>query len=697
MPDGSNIVAPVDAPPASSIRPNPDYVPAYQEQPPSWLYDVDQGTGVSRTTYFGEVFIGGQAAGNRVATQADIAASTTGVSSFNTRTGAVTLTLGDVTGAGGAPLASPGFTGTPTAPTAAPGTATTQLASTAFVTAAIGVVQGASVASFNGRVGAVNLTTGDVTGAGGAPVASPALTGTPTAPTASAGTASSQIATTQFVSNAIAGAVVSWNGRTGSVSLQLSDVLSVGGAPINSPTFTGVPAVPTAAPGTATTQAASTAFVTNAVTGATVGVSSFNTRQGAVTLTTADVVAAGGAPITSPNLTGTPLAPTATAGTSTTQLATTAFVANAIAAQSTGVTTWNGRNGVVTLQLADITSVGGAPLASPTFTGTPVSTTPAPGDNSTKIATTAYVAAYAPLASPALTGTPTVPTAAPATNTTQAASTAFVTAALPVASSTAPVMDGVAAVGTGTTWARADHVHPTDTSRAAASALAGYLPLAGGTLTGAVNGTSLTMSGPVNGASATMSGSIISTNGIVVSQTATNPGFFLRNASATVTGYLQFDTPSGQVQLFNNFAGGGQAAITITPTFNVNCAPYCPGGGAWGNASDARIKSVLGDYTTGLDAILALRPISYRYRGNDTESASGISPHKVAAERGTVFVGLVAQEAEHAFPGMVTKRKGFIDGREHGDVRDLNNSELVYALVNAVKALATRVAALESL
>ncbi len=45
---------------------------------------------------------------------------------------------------------------------------------------------------------------------------------------------------------------------------------------------------------------------------------------------------------------------------------------------------------------------------------------------------------------------------------------------LPAASSTAPKMDGTAAVGTGTTWARADHVHPTDTSRASASDLSSH-------------------------------------------------------------------------------------------------------------------------------------------------------------------------------------------------------------------------------
>ena len=45
---------------------------------------------------------------------------------------------------------------------------------------------------------------------------------------------------------------------------------------------------------------------------------------------------------------------------------------------------------------------------------------------------------------------------------------------VPAASSTTPAMDGTAAVGTGTTYARADHVHPTDTSRYAATNPSGY-------------------------------------------------------------------------------------------------------------------------------------------------------------------------------------------------------------------------------
>ena len=45
---------------------------------------------------------------------------------------------------------------------------------------------------------------------------------------------------------------------------------------------------------------------------------------------------------------------------------------------------------------------------------------------------------------------------------------------VPAASSTTPAMDGAAAVGTGTTFARADHVHPVDTSRYAATNPSGY-------------------------------------------------------------------------------------------------------------------------------------------------------------------------------------------------------------------------------
>jgi hypothetical protein len=281
--------------------------------------------------------------------QTAVADSTAGVASFNTRTGIVTLTGADITNAGGAVLNSPAFTGTPTAPTAAPGTSTTQLATTAFVLTESGFAPLASpaftgiptaptptpgtnttqlatsafvvsalaginigVATFNGRQGAVSLIANDITAAGGAILASPAFTGTPTAPTPPPGDSSTRLATTAYVQT------------------------SSGFAPIASPAFTGVPTAPTAALGTNTLQLATTAFVLNEIASSTAGVASFNGRTGAVTLQANDLTAAGGALLNSPALTGSPSAPTAALGTSTTQLATTAFVAAATAAATAG-------------------------------------------------------------------------------------------------------------------------------------------------------------------------------------------------------------------------------------------------------------------------------------------------------------------------------------------------------------------------
>ena len=334
----------------------------------------------------------------------------------------------------------------------------------------------ATVTSFNFRNGAVMLEHGDIICAGGAPIASPAFVGCPTAPSPSPSSNSNRLATTSWVNSSLA-------------------TLTLEYAPLDSPNFSGVPTAPTAALGSADGQIATTAFVMNAVSESTTGVASFNSRTGAVTLTTADITGAGGAllastvatfngrsgavnliandisgasgallaspafsgtptaptpalgdnstrlattafvasqsgfaPLASPAFSGIPTAPTAAVGVNTTQLATTAYVLAAVAASTAGVSSFNSRTGAVTLAANDISAAGGALLASPLFTGTPAAPTAAVGVNTTQLATTAYVlaAGFAPLASPTFTGTPAAPTAAAATSTTQIATTAFV-------------------------------------------------------------------------------------------------------------------------------------------------------------------------------------------------------------------------------------------------------------------------------
>jgi hypothetical protein len=206
------------------------------------------------------------------------------VRSFNGRVGSVALLAGDVSGVGGALLASPAFTGVPSAPTPVPATDnTTKLATTAFVQSAITQAAPLSVQSWNGRNGAVTMTLADITSIGGAPINSPALTGTPTAPTAPAADSSTKIATTAFVQAAmgVGAGVTSWNGRAGAVNMTLGDITSLGGAPINSPAFTGTPTAPTVAPGTdSSTKLATTAFVQSAVAAVSSGVTNITAGAG---------------------------------------------------------------------------------------------------------------------------------------------------------------------------------------------------------------------------------------------------------------------------------------------------------------------------------------------------------------------------------------------------------------------------------
>jgi hypothetical protein len=82
-----------------------------------------------------------------------------------------------------------------------------------------------------------------------------------------------------------------------------------------------------------------------------------------------------------------------------------------------------------------------------------------------------------------------------ATNPAGYQTAAQVAAAIPASSSAAPIMDSVAAAGSATTWSRGDHVHPTDTSRYAASNPSGYQTAA--QVTSALAPYALTSSVPV--------------------------------------------------------------------------------------------------------------------------------------------------------------------------------------------------------
>jgi len=169
-----------------------------------------------------------------------------------------------------------------------------------------------------GRV--TSASSASTTGSGAVVLqASPTLTGTPIAPTASNGTSTTQIATTAFVANAISsgtGVVNSFSGgstgltpataTSGAITLAGTLAVANGGTGVTtstgagsnvlsqSPTFTGVPAAPTAALNTNTTQLATTAFVLQQVSssgGGTVTSITAGTGLSGGTITNAGTIA----------------------------------------------------------------------------------------------------------------------------------------------------------------------------------------------------------------------------------------------------------------------------------------------------------------------------------------------------------------------------------------------------------------------
>jgi hypothetical protein len=196
--------------------------------------------------------------------------------------------------------------------------------------------------------------------------------------------------------------------------------------------------------------------------------------------------------------------------------------------------------------------------------------------------------------------------------------------------------------------------------------------------------------------------------------------------------YWQWNTTNGTQQ----WVGGGVILMSQDGSggFSLGGNGYAgkPGGGAWSDTSDIRIKTVQGDYLQGLDAINQLRPVAFTFKGNDTPTADfdlqlpetpeiegaeqgepavvpqhtprprgmttapyNASPHYHAAVNETVFAGFVAQELETIFPEMVSDHEGYIDGVHVTDLKHVDTSPLIFALVNAVKELSARVVALE--
>jgi hypothetical protein len=101
----------------------------------------------------------------------------------------------------------------------------------------------------------------------------------------------------------------------------------------------------------------------------------------------------------------------------------------------------------------------------------------------------------------------------------------------------------------------------------------------------------------------------------------------------------------------------------------VNGEAAKTGGGDWSNPSDIRLKDVLGNYTRGLNDIIRLQPVRFKYKVDN--------PRKLPSD--LEQIGFIAQEVQDVFPEAVNQcSDGYFDFNMHS---------VNVALVNSVKEL----------
>ena len=113
-----------------------------------------------------------------------------------------------------------------------------------------------------------------------------------------------------------------------------------------------------------------------------------------------------------------------------------------------------------------------------------------------------------------------------------------------------------------------------------------------------------------------------------------------------------------------------------------------PGGGSWVAPSERSLKTSVAEWSTGLQAVLALTPISYKYL-NETWNIE------------QDYIGLDAAEASAVIPEMA-REINMVPHVEHHEgepdvitVAALDFQPLLMALCNAIRELEARVAELE--
>lgn len=136
---------------------------------------------------------------------------------------------------------------------------------------------------------------------------------------------------------------------------------------------------------------------------------------------------------------------------------------------------------------------------------------------------------------------------------------------------------------------------------------------------------------------------------------------------------------------YRSWAGTNIMVMDGTGNTTITGNAYKPGGGPWAASSDDRVKASVKPYTAGLDAVLQLAPIAYTYNGQGGTPADG-----------RTYYGLSAQATRPVMPELVCNMPAMANAKT--PIPGLLGTDLTalpLALLNAIRELAERVAALE--
>ena len=275
---------------------------------------------------------------------------------------------------------------------------------------------------------------------------------------------------------------------------------------------------------------------------------------------------------------------------------------------------------------------------------------------------------------------------------------AQVAASVPAASVAAPLMNGIAAAGVAVTYSRADHVHPTDTTRAPINS-----PFFSGnpqTYTPAVGDASYTLANTqyadrsaniaLNSYGHTGTGALVHATSPTLNNINTNSATF--NGSPTTANLLMYNFGGTSWSGIGSDSAGNMKHYTAYADFvwsMTNGSDLLHMQASSGNlyvagsyqVSDRRLKT---DVVTLVPSPYfdALRPVSFKW----IDEAKSIDTQ----------YGLISQEVQPIAPELVTQSSLVGATESCPDPMHLNYTMLIPELIAQVQALKARVAALEA-